>query len=55
MKASHLTTPRTLGDCAFTPSADPLTRYRSPGYSSAWWVAMICIAIVSAVIVWVTR
>jgi hypothetical protein len=26
MKASHLTTPRQLCDCAFTPSADPIER-----------------------------
>jgi hypothetical protein len=54
MKNSHLITPRTLGDCSFIASADPIESYRG-GYSPSWWCWMTCIAIVSAVLVWVTR
>lgn len=33
MKASNLTTPRSLGDCQFIPSCDPIER---PDAASTW-------------------
>ena len=53
MKASHLTAPRQLSDCAFTPSADPIERHVS-GIALHHKVLYV-LAVVAAVLVWVTR
>lgn len=47
--------PRTLNE-AFPKTADYACAVeRTRGESPAWWAAVICIAAVGAVLVWVTR
>lgn len=54
MKLSHFQTPRSLDDCAFVPSADPIQRpsedrYYVPVYAACVLAAAFC---AYAVIVW---
>jgi len=53
LKSSHFTTPRTLGDCAFVPSADPIERHHSR--VALHHKVLYVLAVVAAVLVWVTR
>lgn len=55
MKASHLTTPRTMGECQFSPSMDPIEHYRSRSYGAAWWIAMAIVAVVTIILIFSTR
>lgn len=42
MKNSYFTTPRTLSECTFFPSADPIERYRHSSRAAefAVWIAL---------------
>lgn len=46
MKPSHFTTPRTLGDCSFIPSADPIERPSRSNYDAPFmaWVGLVVVA-----------
>jgi hypothetical protein len=51
LKPSHFQTPRSLSDCSFTPSADPIERLRSNDKSDTIvFVACALAAIAAAVI-----
>lgn len=52
MKPSHFTTPRTMGDAAFIPSADPIERpTKRSNYDAGFmlWLAVIVIASLAAI------
>jgi len=55
MKASHLTTPRTMGECQFSPSMDPIEHYQARDYSVGWWLAMAVIGAFTLAIIFTTR
>lgn len=54
MKPSHFQTPRSLDDCAFVPSADPIERQNDDSYYAPVYLACIAAAAFCAyaVIVW---
>ena len=55
MKASHLITPRTMGECQFSPSMDPIEHYQPRDYSAAWWTVMAIVAVVTIILIFLTR
>jgi hypothetical protein len=50
MKPSHFTTPRTLGDCSFIPSADPIERPSRSNYDAPFmaWAGGIIVGVLIA-------
>ena len=48
MKQTHITIPRTLAECQFTPSADPIERLEA--HSSWVWSLAVSAGIVAVVI-----
>jgi hypothetical protein len=51
MKPSHFNTPRTLADCAFIASADPIERPAAPSNYDAPFMLMAAFCVVLALIV----
>lgn len=53
MKRSHYQTPRSLADCQFMPSADPIEHYRHTSRFSEWavWIALGAGAVVAIIVV----
>jgi hypothetical protein len=51
MKASHLRTPRSLSECSFFPSADPIERFRRDNRAAEWVVGALLIGGVAVVLI----
>lgn len=55
MKPSNLQAPRTQADAILLPSYDPIERLKPTGYSVAWWVCVVVLAVASTVVIVATR
>lgn len=51
MKQSHIRTPRSLAECAFFPSDDPIERFRPQSRAAevAVWIAL-CAGFIAAIV-----
>lgn len=56
MKQSHMRTPRSLAECSFFPSADPIERFHRDSRAAEWvvWAVVIVGAAAATVAVLVS-